>query len=231
MLLEDDPELWRSLADLIGQIGDCAVRKSVGGAISPELGDESPLDAIIMNADAMETADEFESYLQTAQCPIILMADPDSGFNNIGVGETNPVAVLTKPFSIRQLMNELEKIGDDNVGRVQAIFYIGGQTFMPASRTLIDCSGNHCILREKESALLESLAVAAGEPVTRDALLFQVFGYRAVADTHTLDTHIYNLRQKIEIDPRSPKFLRVSKGGYRLEARPASSPVDDISVE
>ena len=71
-------------------------------------------------------------------------------------------------------------------------------------------------LTEKETAILKFLLRAGDEPVSRDVLLNDVWGYHADVTTHTLETHIYRLRQKIEADPANAQLLVTEGGGYRL---------------
>ena len=73
-------------------------------------------------------------------------------------------------------------------------------------------------LTEKEVALLHALYDACGEVVDRDVILDCVWGYHKDVETHTLETHIYRLRQKIERDPSEPEILKTAENGYYLSA-------------
>ena len=70
-------------------------------------------------------------------------------------------------------------------------------------------------LTEKETAILKYL-YRASDAVGRDTLLGEVWGYNAGVTTHTLETHVYRLRQKIERDPSKAEILVTDQGGYRL---------------
>lgn len=70
-------------------------------------------------------------------------------------------------------------------------------------------------LTEKEVALLECILLREGKIVPRQELLEYIWGYGANIETHTLETHIYRLRQKIESDPAHPKILLTEESGYR----------------
>ena len=72
-------------------------------------------------------------------------------------------------------------------------------------------------LTEKETNILKYLYRAGGKPVARDELLAEVWGYNAAVTTHTLETHIYRLRQKVEPDPAHARLLLTDAGGYRLQ--------------
>ena len=73
-------------------------------------------------------------------------------------------------------------------------------------------------LTEKETNILKFLYRAQSGVVARDVLLHEVWGYNAGVTTHTLETHIYRLRQKIEPDPSNARLLVTESGGYRLVA-------------
>jgi DNA-binding response OmpR family regulator len=99
-----------------------------------------------------------------------------------------------------------------------AVFTIGPYTFRPAAKLLQEPVKNRRIrLTEKEAAILKYLYRAGTQPVARQVLLNEVWGYNAAVTTHTLETHIYRLRQKIEPDPSNAKLLLTEGGGYRLD--------------
>ena len=96
---------------------------------------------------------------------------------------------------------------------------IGQYVFRPAMRLLHDQTNNRRIsLTSKEADLLRFLYRLEGHPVKADVLLHEVWGYSRNAETHTLSTHIYRLRQKMESDPAHPVLLVSVGKGYRLEA-------------
>jgi DNA-binding response OmpR family regulator len=97
-----------------------------------------------------------------------------------------------------------------------AVFSIGHYTFQPAAKTLVDDAGSRIRLTEKESSILKYLYRAGEKVVGRDVLLHEVWGYNAGVTTHTLETHIYRLRQKIERDPSNSELLVTETGGYKL---------------
>ena len=97
-----------------------------------------------------------------------------------------------------------------------AVFTIGPYTFRPSSKLLINPKGNKVRLTEKETAILRYLYRAGQRPVSREVLLQEVWGYNSGVTTHTLETHIYRLRQKVEKDASSPSILVTEAGGYKL---------------
>jgi len=97
-----------------------------------------------------------------------------------------------------------------------AEFQIGPYMFRPASKNLIGAKGNRLRLTEKEAAILRFLRRADRQVVSRETLLKEVWGYNSNVTTHTLETHIYRLRQKIEADPADARLLVTDAGGYKL---------------
>jgi DNA-binding response OmpR family regulator len=105
-----------------------------------------------------------------------------------------------------------------------AVFTIGPYQFRPSAKLLLEAARNRKIrLTEKESAILKYLYRAGGRPVGRQILLNEVWGYNSAVTTHTLETHIYRLRQKIEPDPSQARLLLTEGGGYRLDASAGQS--------
>ena len=97
-----------------------------------------------------------------------------------------------------------------------AVFAIGPYTFRPSSKLLLSPKGSKVRLTEKETAILRYLYRAGQKPVSRETLLQEVWGYNSGVTTHTLETHIYRLRQKVEKDAAAPAILVTEAGGYKL---------------
>jgi len=97
-----------------------------------------------------------------------------------------------------------------------AVFVLGPYTFKPAMKLLLTEDDRKVRLTEKETNILKFLYRAGESVVPRDTLLHEVWGYNAGVTTHTLETHIYRLRQKIELDPSNVSLLVTESGGYRL---------------
>jgi DNA-binding response OmpR family regulator len=98
------------------------------------------------------------------------------------------------------------------------VFSIGPYRFQPSNKTLVrDTDQCRFRLTDKETAILKYLYRAGEKVVSREVLLDEVWGYNANVTTHTLETHVYRLRQKIEPDPSNVTILITEPGGYRLE--------------
>ena len=97
-----------------------------------------------------------------------------------------------------------------------AVFKIGPYTFRPNSKLLLNPKGKTVRLTEKESSMLRYLCRAGPRPVSRETLLQEVWSYNSEVTTHTLETHIYRLRQKIEMDATASVILVTESRGYKL---------------
>ena len=97
-----------------------------------------------------------------------------------------------------------------------AVFTVGPYVFQPSVKQLTDENGKRIRLTEKETHILKFLLRASDQVMSRDILLREVWGYNAHVTTHTLETHIYRLRQKIEPDPSNARLLVTESGGYKL---------------
>lgn len=127
---------------------------------------------------------------------------------------------FARPVRVGALLDRLQKhmAGADKSpsGEKQVI---GPYTLDPESSSLIHKkTGEEVRLTDKEKHILEFLARHDGGIVERRALLDEVWGYAENVETHTLETHIYRLRQKIEDDPAAPQILVTEDHGYRLKA-------------
>ena len=98
-----------------------------------------------------------------------------------------------------------------------AVFSVGPYSFRPGSKMLTGANARKVRLTEKETAILRFLYRAGQMPVSRETLLQEVWGYNSGVTTHTLETHIYRLRQKIEPEPGQARLLLTDAGGYRLQ--------------
>lgn len=125
---------------------------------------------------------------------------------------------VVKPFKLSVLLARIRAQLRQHEQSEDAVFTIGPYTFKPSAKLLLDNerAGKKVRLTEKEAAILKYLYRAGERTVGRDALLSEVWGYNSGVTTHTLETHIYRLRQKIERDPAEARLLVTEPGGYRL---------------
>jgi len=151
------------------------------------------------------------------KAPIIMLTGGDTDVEvslSLDVGANDYVI---KPFRLVVLFARLRAQLRQYEQSEDAVFTIGPYSFRPSGKILVDDETEQKIrLTEKETAILKYLYRLGDKVVDRDTLLDEVWGYNAGATTHTLETHVYRLRQKIERDPSNSKILVTEPGGYRL---------------
>jgi DNA-binding response OmpR family regulator len=150
------------------------------------------------------------------KAPIIMLTGQDTDSDTILGLEAGANDYVAKPFRFPVLLARIRAHLRQHEQSEDATFSIGRFTFKPASKILVEESGGKVRLTEKETSILKYLYRAGERTVTRDVLLSEVWGYSSGVTTHTLETHIYRLRQKIERDPSSAEILVTESGGYKL---------------
>lgn len=150
--------------------------------------------------------------------PIIMLTGSDDEADVVRGLDAGANDYVAKPFRIAELLARLRAQMRIFENSEDAVFTIGPYTFRPSAKLLQESARNRRIrLTEKEAAILKFLYRAGTRPVPRQVLLNEVWGYNAAVTTHTLETHIYRLRQKIEPDPANACLLVTEGGGYRLD--------------
>jgi DNA-binding response OmpR family regulator len=150
------------------------------------------------------------------KAPVIMLTGHDTDSDTILGLEAGANDYVTKPFKFAVLLARIRAQLRQHEQSEDATFVVGPYTFKPSQKLLIDGSGSKVRLTEKESAIIKYLYRADRKVVTRDTLLEEVWGYNSGVTTHTLETHVYRLRQKIEKDPSNAQILVTESGGYKL---------------
>jgi len=149
--------------------------------------------------------------------PIIMLTGRDSDSETILGLDGGANDYVTKPFRLGVLLARIRAHLRQHDQSEHAVFPIGPYTFRPTAKLMIHGETNRKVrLTQMETAILKYLYRAGGKTVSRDVLLGEVWGYNAGVTTHTLETHIYRLRQKIEASPSNAELLVTEPGGYRL---------------
>jgi DNA-binding response OmpR family regulator len=153
------------------------------------------------------------------RAPIILLTgaarEEADQVNGLDAGANDYVL---KPFKFSVLLARIRAHLRSHEASEDAVFKIGPYDFKPALRLLFDDRGRKIRLTDKETSILRYLYRSGEKPVGREELLREVWGYNSNVTTHTLETHVYRLRQKIEPEAQVPKLLITEAGGYRLQA-------------
>ncbi|MBX9459032.1 MAG: response regulator transcription factor [Rhizobium sp.] len=148
--------------------------------------------------------------------PIIMLTGHDTDADTILGLEAGANDYVTKPFRFAVLLARIRAQLRQYEQSEDATFNVGPYVFKPAQKLLTDADGKKIRLTEKEAAIIRYLFRAAQKAVTRDELLEEVWGYNSGVTTHTLETHVYRLRQKIEKDPSNAEILVTENGGYKI---------------
>ena len=148
--------------------------------------------------------------------PIVMLTGADTDSDTILGLDAGANDYVTKPFRFGVLLARIRAHLRSHEQSEDAVFKIGPYSFRPSAKMLTDAAEKKIRLTEKETAILKFLYRAGAKVVGRDVLLTEVWGYNSGVTTHTLETHIYRLRQKIEADPSNAEMLVTEAGGYRL---------------
>ena len=148
--------------------------------------------------------------------PVLMLTGHDTDADEIKGLESGANDYLTKPFRYPVLLARINAALRQRDQSEDAVFTIGPYTFRPSSKLLTSPKGTKVRLTEKETAILRYLYRAGQKPVSRETLLQEVWGYNSGVTTHTLETHVYRLRQKVEKDAANPAILVTDAGGYKL---------------
>lgn len=220
LLVDDDNDLRMSLAEQLQMSDEFVVTEADTGAAGLDLAKADHFAMILMDVglpdwDGRELCRMMRKNGITA--PIIMLTGQDSDADTILGLDAGANDYVAKPFKLNVLLARIRAQLRQHAQSEDAVFTIGPYTFKPAQKLLVTQeSGKKIRLTEKETNILKYLYRSGDAMVSRDVLLREVWGYNAEVTTHTLETHIYRLRQKIEPDPSNATILLTGPGGYKL---------------
>ncbi|WP_122049516.1 response regulator transcription factor [Asaia bogorensis] len=222
LIVDDDDTLRQLLVEQLKLEGEFEPIQAVSVADAKEkLGvpdvrvDAILLDVTLPDGDGRDFCAELRR--QGIRMPIIILTGSDEEADVVRGLDAGANDYVAKPFRIAELLARLRAQLRLFENSEDAVFPIGPYLFRPSSKILQEPAKNRRIrLTEKEAAILKYLYRAGHRPIARQVLLNEVWGYNAAVTTHTLETHIYRLRQKIEPDPANASLLLTEGGGYRL---------------
>jgi DNA-binding response OmpR family regulator len=219
LIIDDDEELRDSLREQLALHEEFETILAENGTEGLKLARSGHLDLILLDVglpdlDGRETC----KLLRRGgfKGPIVMLTGQTSDADTILGLDAGANDYITKPFKLAVLLARIRAQLRQHEQSEDAVFAIGPYSFRPASKLLVSANGKKIRLTEKETSILKYLYRAGDRVVTRDVLLHEVWGYNAGVTTHTLETHIYRLRQKIEEDPSQSEILITETGGYRL---------------
>ena len=223
LIVDDDESLRTTLVEQLQLDGEFHVKgagsiKEAEGLLS---GKDARYDALILDVslpdgDGRDLCAALRR--QGMRMPIIMLTGSDEEADVVRGLDAGANDYIAKPFRLAELLARVRAQMRIFENSEDAVFTIGPYTFRPSAKLLQEPAQNRRIrLTEKEAAILKFLYRAGTRPVARQVLLNEVWGYNAAVTTHTLETHIYRLRQKIEPDPANARLLVTEGGGYRLD--------------
>lgn len=219
LIVDDDTDLREALIEQLSLYEEFETIDGDNAAKGIQLARAELIDLLVMDVGLPDMdGREAVKLLRKGgfKAPIIMLTGHDTDSDTILGLEAGANDYMVKPFKFAVLLARIRAHLRQHEQSEDATFAIGHYTFRPSSKMLTEEAGGKIRLTEKETAILKFLYRAGDKSVTRDVLLHEVWGYNSGVTTHTLETHIYRLRQKIERDPSNAELLVTESGGYKL---------------
>ena len=219
LICDDDASLRETLTEQFDLHPEFSVLGAVDGRSAVARVTEDRVDLAVMDVGLpdMDGREAVRAMRRNGyRGPVIMLTAQDSEDDTVEGLEAGANDYVTKPFKFAVLLARIRAHLRSHEASEDAVFQIGPYTFRPGAKLLVGERGSKLKLTEKETAILRFLYRAGREVVGRDTLLAEVWGYNAQVTTHTLETHIYRLRQKIEPNPALAAILVTEGGGYKL---------------
>jgi DNA-binding response OmpR family regulator len=220
LIVDDDGVLRHSLAEQLQLHEEFAAVEAATAAealscVKRQYHDAVLLDVGLPDMDGRELCRLMRR--EGVRSPILMLTAADSDADTVLGLDAGANDYIVKPFRLHVLLARLRAQLRQHEQSEDAVFTIGPYTFRPSAKLLLDEPKRRKVrLTEKETAILKYLYRAGGRVIGRNILLNEVWGYNSGVTTHTLETHVYRLRQKIERDPANAQLLVTEPGGYRL---------------
>ena len=220
LVIEDDAAILRGLADNLVHEGYEVVTATTGEAGYDLQKSQKPdlliLDLMLPRMSGLELCRKLRS--EGVQIPILMLTAKSEESDRVIGLDLGADDYVTKPFSLRELMARvralLRRIHTE-IGLPDELQF--GDVQVDFRRYVARRCGKPVEMTRKEYATLRLLVARAGEVVTREELLNEVWGYEAYPVSRTVDNHIAGLRSKLEKDPSRPVHIRTVHGvGYKF---------------
>ncbi len=220
LLVDDDEALRESLSEQLRLHEDFITVEAGTGTEALNLAKREQFDAILLDVGLPDMDGREVCRLlrrNGIKSPIIMLTAAQTDADTILGLDSGANDYVVKPFRLSVLLARLRAQFRQHEQSEDAVFTIGPYTFRPSAKVLIHSeTKNKVRLTEKETSILKYLYRSGSNVVGHETLLREVWGYNARVETHTLETHFYRLRQKIEADPSNPELLVTEPDGYRL---------------
>jgi len=225
LVVDDDPSITRVLRNYLEQAGFEVLVAYDGSSALHILRREKPalliLDLMLPDRDGRDLTRTIRADAVLAATPIIMLTARVEDTDKIVGLELGADDYITKPFNAGEVVARVRAlIRRSQFGQraPSPVLQVGG-LHLNLERRELHVDGNPVELTPTEFNLLQTLLESPGHTFTREELLERALGYAYEGMGRTLDTHIKNLRQKIEPDPKNPEYIQtVYSIGYRLAA-------------
>ncbi|ADZ68595.1 response regulator transcription factor [Polymorphum gilvum] len=219
LIVDDDTDLREALVEQLSLYDEFATLEADTASTGIAVARKEHVDLMLMDVglpdiDGREAVKLLRK--NGFKAPVLMLTGHDTDSDTILGLEAGANDYIAKPFKFAVLLARIRAHLRQHEQSEDATFTIGRYSFRPAAKLMLDERGGKVRLTEKETSILKFLYRAGEKPVTRDILLHEVWGYNSGVTTHTLETHIYRLRQKIERDPSNAELLVTEAGGYKL---------------
>ena len=218
LIVDDDQDLRGAVAEQLQAEGFDVIEAATAGDGVRQARDGKPdlilLDVDLPDMDGREACKRMRD--DGVATPVIMLTAADTDDDTVRGLDSGANDYVTKPYKFAVLLARIRAQLRDYEHSEGAIFRLGVYEFRPAAKLLVDEKAKKIRLTEKETNILKYLYRAGEKAVSREELLAEVWGYNAGVTTHTLETHVYRLRQKIEPDPANARLLLTEQGGYKL---------------
>lgn len=219
LIVDDDAALCDSLMEQFALHDEFSATSVQNGAAAIKVARAEIVDLVILDVNMadMDGREVCKVLRRNGyKGPVIMLTAQDSDSDTILGLDAGANDYVTKPFKFGVLLARIRAHLRQHEQSEDAVFRIGPYTFKPSAKLLLREDNRKVRLTEKETSILKYLYRASDQVVGRDVLLHEVWGYNAGVTTHTLETHVYRLRQKIERDPSHAELLVTEAGGYKL---------------
>jgi len=219
LIVDGDHDEGERLAEQLSLWEEFVIRTAEGASAANRQSRDARVDLVVIDAGStgLERCESVKLMRRSGlRCPIIMLSDHGADGDIVLCLEAGANDYVVKPFSLMVLLARIRAQLRQYASSEDAVFQIGPYSFRPGAKLLVKANGARLKLTDKETAIIRLLIRAGQKLVSREKLLAEVWGYNAGVATHTLETHVYRLRQKLDAERSDAQLIVTERGGYRL---------------